>query len=591
MSTLNFLQKNFSINFRRIPERHRVLILALLVGLFSGWTAVIIKNTVHFTKSLLTWGFVKEFENYLYFLYPFIGLYLTSLFVKHLIKKPIGHGVPNVLYAISKNKSIIKAKSMFASVVASALTVGFGGSVGLEGPTVSTASSIGSNVGQFFKQNYKTTTLLLGCGAAGAMSGIFNAPIAALVFVLEVFMFDLTLTSMIPFLAASVAAALSSRMMLGNNVLFDIRIHDVFQPANVPFYILLGLFTGLISAYFNKMFTIIEEFFERIKSKKAKLIFGGVVLGILIFFVPPLYGEGFETIIALLNNKPEEIFNNSMFYDQRENIVLVVALLAGIIILKVVATSFTFGAGGIGGVFAPSLFMGATSGFVFAKSINHFAGFSLSLTNFSLVGMAGLIAGVLHAPLTALFLIAEITKGYELIIPLMITAAISYLTSKYFVKHSVYTHQLAKRGEMLSRNKDKTVLTLMNLQDEIEKEFVKVLPNQTLGDLVKIVSSSSRNLFPVVDEKGVLQGVITLDDIREIMFKPEFYDTITVDSLMTLPSGYIFLSDNMDAVMEKFSQSNAWNLPVIEGNKYIGFVSKSKLFNAYRKELLHFSEE
>lgn len=591
MSTLNYIQKFFSINFRKIPERHRILILALLVGLLSGWAAVIIKNTVHLAKSVLTWGFVKEYQNYLYFLYPFIGLYLTTLFVKHVVKKPIGHGVPNMLYAISKNKSIIKAQGMFASIIASSLTVGFGGSVGLEGPTVSTASSIGSNLGQFFKQNYKTTTLLLGCGAAGAMSGIFNAPIAALVFVLEVFMFDLTLTSMIPFLAASVAAALSSRMMLGNNVLFDIRIHDVFQPSNVPFYILLGIFTGLISAYFNKLFTVIEEFFERIKSKKTKLIFGGVVLGILIFFVPPLYGEGFETIIALLNNKPEEIFFNSMFYEQRENIILVLALLAGIIVLKVIATSFTFGAGGIGGVFAPSLFMGATSGFVFAKSINHFGGFSLSLTNFSLVGMAGLIAGVLHAPLTALFLIAEITKGYELIIPLMITAAISYITSKYFVKHSVYTHQLAKRGEMLSRNKDKTVLTLMNLQDEIEKDFVMVRPNQTLGDLVKIVSTSSRNLFPVVDEKGVLQGVITLDDIREIMFKPEFYDNITVDSLMTLPSGYIFLSDNMDAVMEKFSQSNAWNLPVMEGNKYIGFVSKSKLFNAYRKELLHFSEE
>jgi CIC family chloride channel protein len=591
MSTLNYIQKFFSINFRKIPERHRILILALLVGLLSGWAAVIIKNTVHFTKNILTWSFVKEYENYLYFLYPFIGLYLTTLFVKHVIKTPIGHGVPNVLYAISKNKSIIKAKSMFASIVASSLTVGFGGSVGLEGPTVSTSSSIGSNIGQFFKQNYKTTTLLVGCGAAGAMSGIFNAPIAALVFVLEVFMFDLTLTSMIPFLAASVAAALSSRMMLGNNVLFDIRIHDVFQPANVPFYIVLGLFTGLISAYFNKLFIVIEEFFERIKSKKNRLIFGGIVLGILIFFVPPLYGEGFETIIALLNNKPEEIFNNSMFYDQRENIVLVLALLAGIIVLKVIATSFTFGAGGIGGVFAPSLFMGATSGFVFAKAINHFGGFSLSLTNFSLVGMAGLIAGVLHAPLTALFLIAEITKGYELIIPLMITAAISYLTSKYFVKHSVYTHQLAKRGELLTRNKDKAILTLMNLNDEIENDFTNMNPKQTLGDLVKVVSTSSRNLFPVVDEKGVLQGVITLDDFREIMFKPELYDTITVESLMTLPSGYIFLSDNMDAVMEKFTQSNAWNLPVIEGNKYIGFVSKSKLFNAYRKELLHFSEE
>ncbi len=591
MKLLNLIRTGFSINFRRIPERHRILILALLVGLLSGFSAVIIKNTVHITKTLLTWSFVKEYENYLYFLYPLIGLFLTVLFVKYIVKNPIGHGVPNVLYAISKNKSIIKAQAMFASIIASSLTVGFGGSVGLEGPTVSTSSAVGSNIAQFFKQNYKTTTLLLGCGAAGAMSGIFNAPIAALVFVLEVFMFDLTLTSMIPFLAASVAAALSSRMMLGNNVLFDIKINHVFIASNVPFYILLGVFTGLVSAYFNKIFTTIEAFFEKIKQKRVKLIFGGTMLGVLIFFVPPLYGEGFETIIALLNNRPEEIFNNSMFYEHQTNIILILVLLTGIIFLKVIASAITFGAGGVGGVFAPSLFMGATSGFVFAKSINYFAGTELPLTNFSLVGMAGLIAGVLHAPLTALFLIAEITKGYELMIPLMITAAISYITSKYFVEHSVYTHELAKRGELLTRNKDKTILTLMNLNDEIENDFINMLPQQKLGDLVKVVSVSSRNLFPVVDEKGVLQGIITLDDFREIMFKPELYETITVESLMTLPPGYIFLSDNMDAVMDKFSQSNAWNLPVIDGEKYIGFVSKAKLFNAYRKELMRFSEE
>lgn len=591
MNAVIFVNKIIIQWFRKIPHKHRVLILALLVGLFSGWAAVIIKNSVHFTKELLTWSFVKEYENYLYFLYPFIGLYLTSLFVKYVIKKPMGHGIPNVLFAISKNKSFIKAQNMFASIVASSLTVGFGGSVGLEGPTVSTTSAIGSNIGRFFKQNYKTTTLLLGCGAAGAMSGIFNAPIAALVFVLEVFMFDLTLTSMVPFLMASVAAALSSRMMLGNNVLFDIKIHDIFTIYDVPFFVLLGIFTGLISAYFNKVFIVVEEFFEKLRNKRAKLVVGGVSLGILIFFVPPLYGEGFETIIALLNNRTDEVFFNSMFYNQRENILLVIALLFGVVFLKVIASGITFGAGGVGGVFAPSLFMGATSGFVFSKSINHFGDFSLSTTNFTLVGMAGLIAGVLHAPLTALFLIAEITKGYELIIPLMITSAISYLISKYFVEHSVYNVQLAKKGDLITRHKDRAVLTMMNLEDEIENDFIKVLPEQTLGDLVQAVSKSSRNLFPVVDKKGVLQGVVTLDDIREIMFNPELYQSVTIESIMTLAPDYVYLTDNMDIVMEKFAQTNAWNLPVIYHDKYVGFVSKSKLFNAYRKQLLHFSEE
>ncbi len=591
MNAVVFINRIITRWFRKIPQKHRILILALLVGLFSGWAAVIIKNSVHFTKELLTWGFVKEYENYLYFLYPFIGLYLTSLFVKYVVRKPIGHGIPGVLYAISKNKSIIKAQKMFASIVASSLTVGFGGSVGLEGPTVSTTSAIGSNIGQFFKQNYKTTTLLLGCGAAGAMSGIFNAPIAALVFVLEVFMFDLTLTSMIPFLMASVAAALSSRMMLGNNVLFDIKIQDVFTVYDVPFFVLLGIFTGLVSAYFNKVFIVVEEFFEKLRNKRAKLVVGGVLLGVMIFFVPPLYGEGFETIIALLNNRTDEIFHNSMFYDNRDNVLLVIALLFGVVFLKVIASGITFGAGGVGGIFAPSLFMGATSGFVFSKSVNHFGDFNLSTTNFTLVGMAGLIAGVLHAPLTALFLIAEITKGYELIIPLMITSAISYLISKYFVEHSVYNVELAKRGDLITRHKDKAVLTMMNLEDEIEKDFVRVLPEQTLGDLVQVVSKSSRNLFPVVDKKGVLQGVVTLDDIREIMFNPELYKTVTIESIMSLAPDYVYLTDNMDVVMDKFTQTNAWNLPVIYHDKYVGFVSKSKLFNAYRKQLLHFSEE
>ncbi|MCB9335768.1 MAG: chloride channel protein [Flavobacteriales bacterium] len=590
MSLNTFIGKLFSWR-TKIQQKHFILLLSLLVGLASGVAVIIIKNSVHFIKELLTWGFVKEFHNYLFFIYPFIGLLLTNLFIKKVLKKPIGHGIPNSLFAISKNNGVIKAYNMFASVIASSLTVGFGGSVGLEGPTVATNSAIGSNIARLFKLDYKTTTLLLGCGAAGAMSGIFNAPIAALVFVLEVFLFDLTLTSMIPFLMASVSAALSSRMILGDNVLFEIRIQDAFVPSEFPFYILLGVFTGLISVYFNKMFWLIEGLFEKIKLQKYRLLIGGILLGTLIFFVPPLYGEGFETITALLKGDFKSVVDHSVFFEHKEEILIVLGLLFGVIFLKVIASAITFGAGGIGGVFAPSLFMGATSGFVFAKTLNIFKDSNLSETNFTLVGMAGLIAGVLHAPLTSLFLIAEITRGYELIIPLMITAAIAYLTSKYFVPYSVYTMQLAKRGELITRHKDKAVLTLMKLHTEVEKDFNNISPNATLGDLVKVVSKSSRNLFPVVDDKDILHGVITLDDIREIMFKPEMYDTVKVQSLMTIPQTYVHLSDSMDIVMEKFTKSNAWNLPVINGKKYVGFVSKSKLFNAYRKLLVEFSEE
>lgn len=589
---------NFNFNIGRIfswrtkiQQKHFILILSLVVGLLSGFSAVIIKNSVHFIKNLLTWGFVKEYENYLFFLYPFIGLLLTTIFIKLILKKPIGHGIPSTLYAISKNNSVIRTYSMFSSVVASALTVGFGGSVGLEGPTVATNSAIGSNIARLFKLDYKTTTLLLGCGAAGAMSGIFNAPIAALVFVLEVFMFDLSLASMIPFLMASVSAALSSRMILGDNVLFEIRITDAFVLSEFPFFILLGIFTGLISVYFNKMFWFIESLFEKIKQYKYRMILGGVLLGCLLFFVPPLYGEGFETITALLKGDFKQVVDHSLFFDQKEEIQIVLGLLFGMIFLKVIASAITFGAGGIGGVFAPSLFMGATSGFVFAKTLNIFRDTNLSETNYTLVGMAGLIAGVLHAPLTSLFLIAEITRGYELIIPLMITATIAYLTSKYFVPYSVYNMQLAKRGQLITRHKDKAVLTLMKLHTEVEKDFNNVEPEATLGDLVKIVSKSSRNLFPVVDKDGILYGIITLDDIREIMFKPEMYEKVKVESLMTIPQTFVHLTDNMDVVMQKFAKSNAWNLPVIDGKKYVGFVSKSKLFNAYRKLLVQFSDE
>lgn len=561
------------------------------MGLLSGLAAVVIKNSVHFIQELITSSFSKSVHSYLYFVFPLVGLFLTYIIIKYVFKKPVGHGIPGVLYAISKKNSIIQFFNVYSSVFTSALTVGFGGSVGLEGPTVGTSSALGSNLGRLLKLDYKTTTLLIGCGAVGAMSGIFNAPIAALVFALEVIMFDLTLASIIPFLVASVSAALTSRMMLGDNVLFNIQIQDQFVASNVPFYILLGVFTGLISVYFNKVFWFIEAFFEKIKKPFIRLLIGGILLGVLIFFIPPLYGEGFVTVKMLFSGNYVSIVNNSIFYNQKDNILLMIGLLFALMLLKVVASALTFGAGGVGGVFAPSLFVGASGGFVFAKTLNHFGFTNLSESNFTLVGMAGLIAGVLHAPLTSLFLIAEITSGYDLIIPLMITATIAYLTSKYFVPHSIYNMQLAKRGELITRHKDKAVLTLMNLKSEVEDDFNLVSPDAKLGDLVKIVAQSKRNLFPVVDEDGVLNGIITLDGIRDIMFKPELYSEVDIVSLMVQPLDFVNSYDNMDVVMNKFSKTNAWNLPVIDDGKYVGFVSKSKLFNAYRKMLINFSEE
>ena len=570
---------------KHIQHKHFVLFLSLIVGLLSGVAAVIIKNTVHFIQQLITTGFSKDLHNYLYFIFPLIGLFLTVTLIRYIIKRPVGYGIPRVLYSISKKNSIIKSFSIYASIISSALTAGFGGSAGLEGPTVSTSGALGSNLGRLLKLDYKTTTLLIGCGAAGAMSGMFNAPIAALVFTLEVFMFDLTLASMIPFLMASVTAAITSRMMLGDNVLFNIQIKDAFLTSDIPFYILLGVFTGLISVYFNKVFWMVEKLFKKFKNPFTKLLVGGSILGVLIFFIPPLYGEGFVTIKQLFTGNYASIVNNSFFYDFKDNVVLMLGLLLALMFFKAIATSLTISAGGVGGVFAPSLFVGASGGFVFAKTFNHFGWANISESNFTLVGMAGLIAGVLHAPLTSLFLIAEITSGYELIIPLMITVAIAYLTSKYFAPHSIYNMQLAERGELITRDKDKTVLSQMNLKTQIEKDFSTIMIDATLGDLVKVVAQSSRNLFPVIDKDGTFQGMISLDDIREIMFKTELYEEVEVSALMIQPMEVISLTDNMDLVVEKFTTTNAWNLPVLDNEKYLGFVSKSKLFTVYREHL------
>lgn len=573
-----------------MTERQYIILLSVIVGFSSGLVAVGLKNSVFFIQSILKAATLKGEESYLYLVYPGLGILLTVLLTKYVLKGRIGNSIPNVLQAISRSNSIIPRSATYSSLLSSMITVGFGGSVGLEGPTVGASSAIGSNYSRWSRLNYKQTTLMLGCGAAGAMSGIFHAPIAAIVFVLEVIMLDLTATSMVPLLMASVSATLASYLMFGDEVLFDIEVIDSFVLSDVPFYIILGVFTGLLSVYFCKSYWSIERNFVQLKGRYRKVIIGSLVLGALLFVFPPLYGEGFVSIKAMLNGDVESLFEGSLFYEWRNEFWMLAIFLFAIVFIKSIATTLTLGAGGFGGVFAPSMFMGSVFGFLFARSINQLGFITISERNFTLVSMAGLIAGILHAPLTALFLIAEITSGYELVIPLMITAAISFLTAKYIQPHSLYTLQLAQKGELITHDKDQAVLTLMQLKTEVENDFSTINPDQSLGELVQIVSVSKRNIFPVVNEVGNLEGIVLLDDIRQIMFNPEKYESVKVRELMSQHPAEIASTDSMEKVMEKFQHSGAWNLPVIDEGKYVGFVSKSKLFNDYRKILKDFSQ-
>lgn len=574
-----------------LTERQFILLLSILVGLSAGIVSVFIKNSVVLIEDMLTSEFSIQYENFLYIVYPGIGLLLTVLFVRFVIKKKTGEEIPEVLYAISRMRSIIPKYRMYASMISSIIVVGFGGSVGLEGPTAGTSAAIGSNIARKAHLNYNKTTLMLGCGAAGAIAGIFGAPIAAIVFALEVIMLDLTAGSLIPLILASVSAALTSSFIFGNATLFDVAVVDDFAYSDILLYVLLGVITGMVSVYFIKTFWGLTTYFGTINNIYKRLFFGAIVLGGLIFLVPPLYGEGFATINKLLDGEYLSLFENTFFYEYRHLTWVAILLLAGLVFLKAIATSVTIGAGGIGGIFAPSLFLGSVTGFVFAKIFNLLDFVDISEKNFTLVGMAGLLAGVLHAPLTALFLIAEITGGYRLFIPLMITSAIAFLTARYFAPHSIYNMQLAKKGDLITHNKDKAVLTLMKLDSEVERDFIPVKPNDTLGELVKTVSKSRRNIFPVVDEQGILKGIVLLDDIRKVMFQPEQYEMVFVHEIMNDFPAVIDSKDNMADVMDKFQKTGAWNLPVIEDGKYAGFLSKSKLFNAYRQILQEFTHE
>lgn len=576
---------------KHLKHRQFVFILSFLIGIISGIIAVILKNTVYFTNEFLTHKLDIENINLLYLAYPLIGITLTVLFVRFFIKDNIGHGISRILYAISKRNSNIKSHNNFSSFISSILTVGFGGSVGLEAPIVLTGSSIGSNLGRIMRMNYKTTTILIGCGAAGAIAGIFKAPIAAVVFSLEVLMLDLTMWSIIPLLISAVTGATVSYFLLGKGVIFSFQLTEPFILRNIPWFVLLGVFTGLVSYYFTRININIESLFQRFKSPVTKLASGGIILGILILFLPPLYGEGYEILSTILRGNVQEITYGSVFYNYQNYFWVFVGFLGLIIIFKVIAMSVTTGSGGVGGIFAPTLFTGGITGYLVAKLINNFSFINVSERNFALVGMAGLMAGVMHAPLTAIFLIAEITGGYGLFIPLIMTSTIAYITVIYFEPHSIYTERLARRGELITHHKDKAILTLLEMGKIIEKDFQKVSPDDKLEELIDIISKSSRNIFPVLNKDNMLVGIVYLDNIRHIIFNAEMYSTTFVRDVMLLPPTYVSPDEPMEEVMKKFEENNAWNLPVIDNGKYIGFISKSKLFSVYRKWLVDISEE
>lgn len=565
--------------------------LSLVVGLLSGLAAVLLKSTVHYTRNAIQTIMEQGTLGFLYLALPSVGILLTVLYVKYFVKDNIGHGISKVLYAISRQGSKLKRHNTYTSIVSSTITIGFGGSVGSEAPIVLTGAAIGSNIGQVFKLDYKTITLLLGCGVAGAVAAIFKAPMAGLVFTLEVLMLDLTLGSIVPLLISAITATTLSYLLVGKDVTFAFEMLDSFSLDKIHFYILLGVFCGLISLYFSRTTMRVEARFAKIQSPVKRIAIGGLALGMLIFLFPPLYGEGFETLQSLINGNATSILDNSILYGFRDNVWIIIASLGLLLIFKVYAMAATTGAGGIGGIFAPTLFMGGVAGFFLSKLLNSTLGANLNESNFTLIGMAGMMAGVMHAPLTAIFLIAELTGGYGLIIPLMITSTIAFLTNRYFDPHTIYTKRLAMQGDLITHHKDKAVLTLLALEEVIENDFITLDPQNTLADLVEAISKSQRNIFPVVNQENKFLGLVHLDDVRKIMFQRDQYNQIRVQDLMSVPLEKIVIDEPMERVMEKFEATGAWNLPVIDQGKYVGFVSKSKIFSAYRDVLVQFSNE
>ena len=566
-----------------------MLLLSIPTGFLAGLAAVIIKKSAHGIRDLVL-GIHFEYSHLMYFVYPAIGILLTICFCKFILRKDIGHGIPGILYAIRKKKGEVSRHSMWSTIIASALTVGFGGSVGLEGPSVSTGSSIGSNLGQWLKLEYKQVVMLIGMGGAAALASIFQAPMTGIFFALEVLMIDLSLGALIPIIFSSFTAILTSYYFLGQAVEYNALISEGFIPSNALYYIGLGLFVGLVSAYFLKVTFSVEKRFQRVESPWRRFIVGAVLLGLLIYLFPALYGEGYDAINAALRGDYSVIYRSPIFAGWAGNGWSILVLLAGIILLKAFATALTFGAGGVGGTFAPALFIGAFSGLFYSLTINYLGIGELDPAKFALVGMSGLIAGMLHAPLTGIFLIAEITNGYALIVPLMIVSALSYFVNRIFFKHSVYTNAVAEHGVEVTHNKDVSILSMMTINNLIETNFSKVKRGSKLGDMVPVISASTRNIFPVVDKDGTFCGHVLFDDIRSVMFDQALYNE-PIEEFTVLPEYIIHPEDSMEEVVKKFHVSGKYNIPVIENGKYLGYISRANVFSTYRKTLSELSDD
>lgn len=562
-----------------------ILLLSIIIGIWAGLAAVVLKTSVHWIEEYITSLADSSDQNLFFLLLPLAGILLTLFFTSIILRDDISHGVSRILYCISSKEGKMRRHNVYSSMVACSITSGFGGSVGMEAPILNTGAAIGSNIGQWFGQTYRTRVLLIGAGTAGAMAAIFKAPIAGMVFALEVLALDLSATSIIPLLTSAVSGSLISTFLLGKRIEFYFAIKEPFNYDNIIYYILLGIFCGIVSLYFLRTNSWIEKGIKRIKNIWVRALLGGVAVSGLIFLFPPLFGEGYNSMKIILSGNISKLADNSMFYGHTDNALMFIGYLGLILVFKVAATSLTTGSGGIGGVFAPALFMGGIAGTTFTRILDYFSITKVPESNFTLVGMAGLISGVIHAPLTGIFLIAEITGGYQLFIPLIITSALAYLTVHIFEPYSIYTKKLAQNNALITHDKDQAVLTLLKIKELIETNFVTVRETNSLGDLVEAISQSKRNIFPVVSDKGEFLGMVSMDDIREIMFRQELYDKVLVSDLMLYPPVLIAHDENMDSVMNKFKKTGAWNLPVIQENKWVGFISRSNVFNAYRSML------
>ncbi|MDR2511755.1 MAG: chloride channel protein [Bacteroidales bacterium] len=570
-----------------------MILLSIFVGLVSGLAAVLLKNLAGWVEHRVGQWFSEGNINIWYLVLPLMGILLTVLAVKMLLKDDAGHGVSKVLSGMSVFRGFISSKKAFSSIFGSALTVGFGGSVGLEAPVVLTGASLGSKLGRIFKLDYSSLMLLVGCGATAAVAGVFKAPITGIIFTLEVLLLDLSMASIVMLLLSSVTAALMSSILLGKSLVFSFNLNFDYAIQNIPIYILLGVIAGFVSVYFVKLNFFIEKKFNRQNNIWLKVILGSIVLGLLIFFFPPLFGEGFSSLMQIISGDALEITKNSLFFTYRHIPIVFLGFILLLVFLKVIATSLTTASGGIGGVFAPSLFVGGFLGFLTAHSLNIFFGLELPTINFALAGMAAVMSGVMHAPLTAIFLIAEITGGYKLFVPLIITATIAYLLNRIFLPHSIYAAHLAAKKELITHNKDKSVLSMMKLNSLIENNFVCLKKDGNLKDIVAAVSSSHRNIFPVVDLENNFVGVVLLDTVREIMFKPELYETVSVSDLLTLPSDdqQINITASMETAVEKFKIKDHYTLVVLDGTKYVGFLSRANVLSEYRDKVSELSND